>query len=325
MDEDGRLSITGRKKDVIVLAAGENIDPQEIEAAYLQSLFVKEICVLGLAARGRARRPKASMPLWCPNLDLLRERRIVNAGDLLRFEMEGLSIHLPPHKRVSGYEIWFEPLPRTTTGKVKRHEMARRVRERRRAGAGFDRDDAAFDGDDDCTRAAAVAVIARRAVGKRIAPESNLELDLGLDSMERVELLSEIEQQLGVSNSGGAGARDIHGAPADRRRPRWRSGCFSGLGGLVGRHVPRSAAARRPAAQRPAQPRPIAARVFFLAPRACYGYSFCRACAPPASTICLRRGRSSSARTIRDISIPSSSVACCRIELFRAAVLRRRG
>ena len=56
-------------------------------------------------------------------MDLLRERRIVNAGDLLRFEMEGQAVHLPPHKRVLGYELWFEPLPRTTTGKLKRHEI----------------------------------------------------------------------------------------------------------------------------------------------------------------------------------------------------------
>ena len=65
-------------------------------------------------------------------MDLLRERKIVNAGDILRFEMEGLAVGLPAHKRVLGYDIWFEPLPRTTTQKIKRHEVERRVRERQR-------------------------------------------------------------------------------------------------------------------------------------------------------------------------------------------------
>ena len=115
MDETGRLSITGRKNDVIVLAAGGTIDPLEIEAVYLQSLFVKEICVLGLP-REDGPTAESLYAVVVPNLDLLRERRIVNAGDLLRFELEGLSIRLPPHKRVTAYEIWFEPLPRTTTG-----------------------------------------------------------------------------------------------------------------------------------------------------------------------------------------------------------------
>ena len=42
----------------------------------------------------------------------------VNAGEILRFELEGLGASLPSYKRVLGYEIWFEPLPRTTTGKL---------------------------------------------------------------------------------------------------------------------------------------------------------------------------------------------------------------
>ena len=48
-----------------------------------------------------------------PDEQVLRERKVANVGDLLRFEMEGASVHLPAHKRVLGYEIWMEPLPRT--------------------------------------------------------------------------------------------------------------------------------------------------------------------------------------------------------------------
>ncbi len=66
-------------------------------------------------------------------MELLRAKKIVNAGDIIRFEMEGLAAGLPPHKRVLGYDIWFEPLPRTTTQKIKRHEVERRVRERERS------------------------------------------------------------------------------------------------------------------------------------------------------------------------------------------------
>ncbi len=58
-------------------------------------------------------------------MEVLRERKIVNAGDIIRFEMEGLAAGLPAHKRVLGYDIWFEPLPRTTTQKIKRHEVER--------------------------------------------------------------------------------------------------------------------------------------------------------------------------------------------------------
>ena len=85
---EGRLIITGRKKELIVLSSGKNIYPEEIEAHYRQSPFIKELCVLGLARPGE---PSAERlyAVVVPDADVLREKKIVNAGDLMRFEMEG--------------------------------------------------------------------------------------------------------------------------------------------------------------------------------------------------------------------------------------------
>ncbi|MDP3718072.1 MAG: AMP-binding protein [Acidobacteriota bacterium] len=201
MDAEGRLQITGRKKEMIVLASGKNIYPEEIEAHYRQSPFVKEICVMGLAEPGRPSTERLFAAV-VPDMDLMRERKIVNAGDILRFELEGLAVGLPAHKRVLGYDIWFEPLPRTTTQKIKRHEVERRVCERQLAATA---DAAAPLSDqhqawlDDAHVGDAAAVIqARLRDGVRLRPDANLELDLGLDSMERVELLTELEQRFNV-------------------------------------------------------------------------------------------------------------------------------
>ncbi len=128
LDGDGRLVITGRRKEIIVLSSGKNIYPEEIEAAYRTSPFVKEICVLGLARPGEPAAERLHAVV-VPDDAMLAERKVSNVGDLLRFEMEGASVHLPHHKRVLGYEIWMEPLPRTTTGKIKRFEVERRVRQ----------------------------------------------------------------------------------------------------------------------------------------------------------------------------------------------------
>ena len=125
LDASGRLHLVGRLADVIK-SGGYKIYPEEIEAHYRQSPFIKEICVLGLAEPGRPTSERL-YAVAVPDMDLLRERKIVNAGDMLRFEIEGLAVGLPAHKRVLGYEIWFEPLPRTTTQKIKRHEVERRV------------------------------------------------------------------------------------------------------------------------------------------------------------------------------------------------------
>jgi len=201
MDAEGRLQITGRKKEMIVLASGKNIYPEEVEAHYRQSPFVKEICVMGLSEPDRPSTERLFAAV-IPNLELMRERKIVNTGDILRFELEGLGAGLPAHKRVLGYDIWFEPLPRTTTQKIKRHEVARRVRERQAAAA--QRETAPLSDqhqawlDDGHVAVAMPLIQARLRAGVRVRPDANLELDLGLDSMERVELLTELEQRFGM-------------------------------------------------------------------------------------------------------------------------------
>jgi len=200
MDAEGRLQITGRKKEMIVLASGKNIYPEEIEAHYRQTPYVKEICVMGLAEPGRPSTERL-FAVVVPNMDLMRERKIVNAGDILRFEIEGLAVGLPAHKRVLGYDIWFEPLPRTTTQKIKRHEVVRRVAEKQAAASNLAAPLSPQHQswlDEAHVSIAAGVIQARLRQGIRVRPDANLELDLGLDSMERVELLTELEQRFSV-------------------------------------------------------------------------------------------------------------------------------
>lgn len=202
LDREGRLHVTGRKKDVIVLASGKNIYPEEIEAVYLQSPFVKEVCVLGVA---REDEPSAERlhAIVVPDFDLARERRVVNIREMIRFDIESLSLSLPHHKRVLSFDIWQDDLPRTTTRKLKRNAIERAYRTRaaspadRRAAPAWTDEDQAWAAEPHAQR---VLEHVRAAVksGALVGPGSNLELDLGFDSMERVELLSSLELQFGV-------------------------------------------------------------------------------------------------------------------------------
>lgn len=199
IDAGGRLFITGRSKEIIVLASGKNLYPEEIEAHYRQSPFIKELCVLGLTRPGE---PSAERlhAVVVPDQQVLRERGIVNMRELMRFEIEGLSVQLPAHKRILSYDLWLDPLPRTSTGKMQRNQIERRVRETADETPAADRPltDAERAWLADPEHARLVDIVKRRLDREAIPPDANLELDLGLDSMERVELLTALERHCGT-------------------------------------------------------------------------------------------------------------------------------
>lgn len=207
LDAGGNLFITGRKKEVIILSNGKNVYPEEIEAYYLKSPVIKEICVMGLEEREGDPSSERLSAVIVPNFDVLKQRKVVNAKEVIRFDVEGLSAQLPSTKRIGSYEIWQEDLPRTTTRKIKRFEVENRVKTRKaKAESGPDissegpltPDESAWLAQPDVQRALNIIRQASRTKPEQIRPTDNLELDLGLDSMQRVELLVELEQELGA-------------------------------------------------------------------------------------------------------------------------------
>jgi long-chain acyl-CoA synthetase len=205
-DADRNLFLTGRKKELIVLSNGKNIYPEEVEAHYLKSPFIKELAVLGLEGKPGEGGDRLHAVI-VPNFDALRQKKIVNAKEVIRYDIESLSQQIASTKRIGSYEIWQEDLPRTTTRKIKRFEVEKRVKanQARRmdddselpAERPLTADETAWLDQPDVQRALKIVREAARAAPPTLRPTHNLELDLGLDSMQRVELLSRIEEQLG--------------------------------------------------------------------------------------------------------------------------------
>ena len=214
-DAKGNYFITGRAKDVIVLSSGKNIYPEEIESYYLRSPWIKELCVLGLETR------KPGEPLSerlhgviVPNFDVLRNRGIANIREVVRYDVESISATLPTTKRILNYDIWQEDLPRTTTRKIRRSEVERKLKAMQASGEAEEitagerqssEDDRAWLASPDVQPAMAIIAEAARLESRgdvprrEIHPNDNLELDLGLDSMERVELLTAVAHRLGAA------------------------------------------------------------------------------------------------------------------------------
>jgi len=203
-DEAENLFITGRRKEIIVLSNGKNIYPEEVEAHYLKSPFIGDIVVIGI--EGRAGEDKLHAVV-VPNFEILKQRKIVNAKEAIRFDIESLSAQLPSTKRIGSYEIWQDALPRTTTRKLKRFEIEKRVRTNQLSGHSGNADvdiekplseeDSTWLELPDVKRALKVVREAARNERQKIRPDDNLELDLGLDSMQRVELLVALQQEMG--------------------------------------------------------------------------------------------------------------------------------
>ncbi|HTY64164.1 MAG TPA: AMP-binding protein [Acidobacteriota bacterium] len=210
IDAKGNLFVTGRKKEVIVLPNGKNIYPDELEAHYVRGAGIQEIAVIGVfSEQERGERLHAVV---VPDFEYLKANKVANTREFLRDQIAALSNQLPKYKRLMSYQIQSDPLPRTTTRKIKRLEIKRLVEsgelpasDSAPAPLPEPRDLALLES------AVGQEVIAcLREIYHRdtpIDPGMNLELDLGFDSMERIELLSSLEEVLHLALPEDFGAR----------------------------------------------------------------------------------------------------------------------
>ncbi len=207
LDPAGNLFITGRRKEVIVLANGKNIYPEEVETHYLKSPYIKELCVMAIETRPGDPTSERLHAVVVPNFDLLRQRHIVNTKEIVRAEIEALAHRIASTKRLGSYDIWQHELPRTTTRKLKRYQIEARVRELRSQSATPDAlsdttnrltaEETSWLARKDVQHALTIVREASHNQVGAILPAHNLELDLGLDSMQRIELLTALGQRLG--------------------------------------------------------------------------------------------------------------------------------
>ena len=205
-DSSGHLFLTGRKKEVIVLSNGKNVYPDEIETHYLKSPYIKEIAVMGLEGKPGEGGDRLHAVI-VPNFDVLRQQKIVNAKEVIRFDVEGLSQKIASTKRIGSYEIWQDDLPRTSPRKIKRFEVEKRVRTSQadklfddselQAEKPLTADESAWLEQSTVQRGLKILREAAPSAPQNLRPAHNLELDLGLDSMQRVEVLSHLEEELG--------------------------------------------------------------------------------------------------------------------------------
>jgi long-chain acyl-CoA synthetase len=206
VDAEGYLYITGRTKDLIITSAGKNVYPDEVEHAYQELPYVREMCVLAMpSADGLGDAVHAVVvadydaPVDLDRSSIEREIRAAAAS---------IAERLPSHQRISSLHFWDRPLPRTTTLKAKRQvirEMlpAAGVGRPRQAGeSDAGTADASHAPSDDAraettrwARGTVLDVLARQCgrPAESIHEGLNLVLDLGIDSIGKMDVLGQVE------------------------------------------------------------------------------------------------------------------------------------
>jgi long-chain acyl-CoA synthetase len=184
LDSDGNLFFKGRKKDVVVTPAGMNVYPEDLENALKAQPAVKDCVVIPLAVGDNAQ-PCAVL--------LLRNQTGTEPADPAHV-IEEANQSLAEYQRIRQWIVWpGEDFPRTSTQKPRKKEITETT-QKMLAGGG--------EGTlaPDIPLADLISRITKRSVTNP-AESATLDSDLNLSSLDRVELLSALEDRYQVELS----------------------------------------------------------------------------------------------------------------------------
>jgi len=191
-DKDGFLWLHGRKKDMIVLADGTKVYPEDIEnmlaadpriEAVATPLRPEVATIVGLQRPGE--------DIQVHGVFLLKDREQVAAI------VRDTNVKLSGSQQIRGWTIWpEEEFPTTPTQKVKKRLVIEQLLNMGRV------DQARAAGEGATTRELSevekLIVQVATVPAAAVHPAATLSADLGLDSLGRVDLLGAIEEELGA-------------------------------------------------------------------------------------------------------------------------------
>lgn len=192
------IRIIGRKKEMIVLSNGKNINPADVEAEIMKGTdLIQEVAV--------AEHDNHLVALVYPDFKVLEEKKIANAKEAIKWEViDKYNVTAPKYRKVLDIIILKEELPKTKLGKLRRFMLKDLIKG---------------------ISSVESEVVEKKIVEKKVStspeinslefkeitkfiltlhdeieiiPESHLEIDLGLDSLDIVEIITFVENTFGV-------------------------------------------------------------------------------------------------------------------------------
>lgn len=188
IDENGFLYITGRKKEMIVLSNGKNINPSSIESEILNLAdgLIEELAVVD--------HDNMLKTIIYPNFKRLEELKVSNILETMKWNIiDKYNSTAPKYKKILNIKIVKEELPKTKLGKLRRFKLKELFNSN---------EEIKRDIKEPTTESYAILKkYLEDTTKKRIYPDNHIELDLALDSLDLVELQAFLESSFGVKLS----------------------------------------------------------------------------------------------------------------------------
>lgn len=184
IDAEGFYRITGRLKDIIILKNGKNVNPEHIENSILKKYdLIKEIGII--------EKNDVLFAIIHPNFEKIREESIVNIKETIKWEIiDKYNVSAPHHMKILDFKIVDLELPKTRVGKLKRFELTTLAENQTTKEETFE--------EPDTEEYTLLKETIENMLGYPVTASQHIELDLNMDSLDRVELQARIENNFGI-------------------------------------------------------------------------------------------------------------------------------
>ena len=181
------LYVTGRKKEMIVLSNGKNINPIEIEQWIMgKTNLIQEIVVAEIDSVLTA--------VIYPNFQKISEEKVTNIKETLKWGViDSYNGKAPNYKKILDIRIVQEEMPKTKIGKIRRFMIPEMLKAKENDNIVIE--EPKFE---EYTMLKEYLVKVKK---KPVTPFAHIELDLGMDSLDMVELLTYLESTFGIKAS----------------------------------------------------------------------------------------------------------------------------
>ena len=184
IDDEGYITIRGRRNSMIVLSNGKNIDPEKLENKVIEKSkrLIKELGIFGHNDK--------LVAIIVPDLLECRKQGITNIKAYVKNIVEDYNLTVHNYEKILDYKLYEEELPKTRVGKLRRFmlpELYLKTNIKKKK---------VEEPDNEVYKLLKDYI--KKLKGIEAQPEENLELEIGMDSLDIVEFFAYVENSFGI-------------------------------------------------------------------------------------------------------------------------------